>query len=447
MTADLSRQSVLFVDNGLFFDFARKVAPAFRQARYYMPYRSAFVKSRQLEVGKGYPEIERVPSTIRWRPAGQDASGRAWESIKDDTDLFVFLDVFWADLQWELRQEGRRVWGCGDAEELELFRWEARQVWKRLGMATLPAERVMGMAALKAYLKQAKPPKFVKQSFTRGDWETFAFKGYPQAERRLEQMEYDLGPIGDDYEFMVEDGVDAPEFGYDGANVLGQFLYPAMLAPEVKGQGMVGRVILGPQELPPGLREVNEKLAPELKRLGCCGSFSTEVRNNVLLDPCFRLGSPSNELLQEMLGDWPMVLWEGSAGKLVKPKVLYKYGAVAMAYAEDSGQNWQELFYPRSIDSRVKVRNPLRIGKRQFAVPQGAPQNLAGIVGVSNTSLLDAIADMARVARQVDGDHVEIALKSMWDAVRILREAEGKGVKWGGGALPSAEELRKALEG
>lgn len=439
----LKDKVVCVVDNGLFTAFARKIAPAFGKVLYYMPWQGAFPKSRQMVVGQGFPEIERVPSTIRYRPAGGEASGRHWTRLKDRVDLWVFLDVFHADLQWELANEGRRVWGARDAEELELYRWEARQVFRRLGMPVLPAELVVGMPALRAHLQKAKAPKFIKQSFTRGDWETWQFKGYPQAERRLEQMEYDLGPIKEDYEFIVEDPLEWPEFGYDGANVDGDFMYPAMLAPEVKGMGMVGKVVMSAAELPAGLRSVNEKLAPEFRRLGYRGNFSSEVRKDVLLDPCTRLGSPSNELLQELLGNWPEVLWEGAGGHLVPPKVLHRYGAVVMAYAEDSGQNYQELFYPPRIDSRVKLRNPLRIGSRNFAVPQGAPQNLAGIAGVGGT-LLEAIVDACDKARQLDGDHVDLALASMWDALKILERGEKFGIRFTD-RLPTAEELRRAV--
>jgi len=447
---DLSTKTICFVDNGLFTGFARKIAPAFARAFYYMPWQSAFPKSRQLVVGEGFPEIERVKSIIRYRPDGAETSARAWTRFKDQVDLWAFLDVFHADLQWELIQEGRRVWGARDAEELELYRWEARQVWKRLGLQVLPAELVVGMPRLREHLKQAQD-KWVKQSFTRGDWETFHHQDYQQSERRLEQMEYDLGPIKEDYEFIVENTMpDTVEFGYDGAAVDHTFLYPALLAPEVKGLGMVARLVLSPAELPPALRAVNEKLAPEFGRLGYRGNFSSEVRygmdqKGVLLDPCCRLGSPSNELLQEMLGNWPRTMWDGAVGIVTPPKALWKFGAVVMAYAEDSGQNYQELFYPKSLDAAVKLRNPLRMGARNFAVPQGAPQNLAGIVGVGNT-LLDAIAQAAQRARQVKGDRIDLALPAFWDAVAILRKAEKFGTRFGG-VLPSAEELRKALAG
>lgn len=440
---NLSDKVVCVVDNGLFTGFARKLAPAFKKVLYYMPWQSAFPKSRQLVVGEGFPEIERVPSNIRYRKAGGETSGRHWTRLKDAVDLWAFLDVFHADLQWELSNEGRRVWGARDAEELELYRWEARAVFKRLGLPVLPAELVVGMKALREHLKTAQPPKFIKQSFTRGDWETWEFKGYPQAERRLEQMEYDLGPIKDDYEFIVEDALDFPEFGYDGAVIDNQFLYPAMLAPEVKGLGMVGRIIQSAAELPPGLASVNGRLAPEFARLSYRGFFSSEVRRDVLLDPCCRLGSPSNELLQELIGNWPEIMWEGAGGRLVPARVLHRYGAVAMAYAEDSGQNWQELFYPPALDPWVKLRNPLRVGARKFAVPQGAPQNLAGIVGVGS-SLLEAIGNLAEHAAQVKGDHIDIALPSMWDALDILQAAEGKGIRFG--PLPSPAELRQALQ-
>lgn len=434
---DLSGKTVCWIDNGLFASFARKIASAFKQVYYYMPWQNAFPKSRNLVVGEGFGDIKRVKSF--WK-------------IKDQVDLWIVSDVFHADVQLELLSQGRRVWGMRDAEELEIYRWETRQWLKRVGLPVLPAEQVIGIPALRDYLEGVRN-KMVKLSIgrSRGDGETWKHKTPDISRGRLQQMEYDMGPIGADYPFMIEDVYErAVEVGYDGAIVDGQYMDPAMTADEVKGIGMLG-VIKSLAEMPEPIRIVNDAQRQTLLEYGSRGNLATEIRwgrerKPYYIDPCMRLGSPSNELLQELIGNWPEIYWHGAGGLLVKPKVVATHGAVAMVYAENSGQSWEPVFYPPAMDRWVKLRNPLRARGRNYAVPQGAPQNLAGVVGIGG-SVLESIAMMVDHAKQVQGDRLHVELKSMLDALDVIKAGEKYGIVFSPRPLPTAEELKKVLAG
>src|SRR5208282_493414 len=92
---------------------------------------------------------------------------------------------------------------------------------------------------------------------------------------------------------------------------------------EVKGLGTVG-VVKPYAELPACLREVNAKLSPLMAKDRYRGFFSLEgmytaAKRYYATDPCARLGSPSNELLQEMFTGWPQTWWHGAKGRLVSP--------------------------------------------------------------------------------------------------------------------------------
>lgn len=437
---DLSTKTVCWVDNGLFAAFARRIAPAFKKVFYYMPWQGAFPKSRNLVVGEGFGDITRIKSF--WK-------------IKDQVDLWIVSDVFHADTQLELLSQGRRVWGMRDAEELELYRWETRKWLKSVGLPVLPAELVIGVPALRRHLERVQD-KVIKLAIgrSRGDGETWKHKNFEISKGRLQQMEYDLGPVGEDYPIIVEDMYGpAVEVGYDGAVVtsdrgLAEYLDPAMTAYEVKGIGMLG-VMKSLAEMSEPVRMVNEAQRATLARYGARGNLATEIRwgrerKPYYIDPCMRLGSPSNELLQEMIGNWPEIYWHGAGGLLVKPKLVATHGAVAMVYAESSGTAWEPVFYPPAMDRWVKLRNPFRKDRRNFAVPQGAPQNVAGVVGIGG-SVLESIAMMADHARQISGDRLTVELKSMIDALDVIRDGEKFGIKFSPRALPTAEELKRVL--
>lgn len=437
-TPDLSQKTVCFVDNGLFTGFARTVGKAFKKAYYYVPWQSAFVRSRTLTVGIGFPELVRTRDVLK---------------LVDEVDLWVFLDQFHTDLQWLLVNKfGARVWGARDGEELELYRWETRQVLKRLGLPTLDAEHIIGFDNLDARLRQIKGEWWVKNSFNNGgraDMETWKFKSYEGAQERLAELRYDLGALREVYEFLLEaDYPKAVEIGYDGDTVDGQWPDHAMQAFEIKGLGMFG-TIKPYARLAEPVRMVNEKLAPVLKGYGYRGFLSTEIRwgkerKPYLIDPCCRLGSPSNELLQKLIGNWPEKLWAGAEGRVIPVKVVAPFGCVAMVYSEQSGKNWENLKYPKEIDEWVILRNPTVIKSKRFAVPQGQPQNVAGVVGIGRT-MLEAAKAMGEHAKQVEGDRITIDVQAIEKAVEVIQEGEKYGIRFSDGPTPKAEELRRAV--
>jgi hypothetical protein len=436
---NLKSKTVCWVDNGLFASFARKVAPEFGKVLYYTPWQEPFPKSIRVEVGDGFPEIERIQYPL----------ARA-----DEIDLWIFTDLFQSDLQVYLAGHGARVWGARYGEELELERWQMRQLLTKLGLPVAQGELVQGMPALRKYLASHNNV-FVKTSFSRGDMETWHHSRMDVSEPRLAEMDYNFGPFAQDYQFIVEAEIpDAVEIGYDGFTIDGQFPTAAMMAYEIKDCGMIGTV-KAYGDLADPVRLVNSKLAPALKGYNYRGFLSTEIRYTkdrkpYLIDPCCRLGLPSNELLQELIGNWGEIFWNGAEGKLAAPKQIAKFGVVAMVHGKRSGRRWQSLHYPKVIDQWVKLINPVAIGGRRYSAPEGLPTesssmpgNVASVVGVGNT-VLEAVKACADHAKQIEGDSIEIHLSSIDKALETIAAGEKMGIKFSD-ELPTAEELKKAV--
>jgi hypothetical protein len=429
---NLKNKTVCVIDNGLFVSFARKIAPAFKKVYYHTPFASAFPRSHQLTVGDGFDELEHCKFPLHH---------------VDEVDLWVFTDLYHCDLQLYLESHGARVWGARNGEEMELYRWEFKQYLKRIGLPVQPMEHIIGFDALRQHLKKVKN-KYVKTSFVRGDFETFRHDTYELSEPRIDDLEHSLGALKHGYEFIVEDEIpDAVEVGYDGFTVDGEFPTHAMQAYEVKDCGMIG-MSLPYAKLSEPVRVVNKALVPALKGYTYRGFLSTEIRYTkdkrpYFIDPCCRLGTPSNELLQELFDGWAEVLWHGAEGKLHSPTVKQKFSVGAVIKSEYAVNDWMCLHYPKELDSFVKLRFHSRIDSKDYVAPQviGLPD--VGMVVGSGDTLLAAIRQCKERASQIKGFQVEVSLESIGKAIETIKEGEKRGIMFGDSPIPTAEQVAK----
>lgn len=423
---DLSKKTVCVVDNGLFVSFARKLAKGFGKVYYHTPFACSFPRTQQLMPGDGFDDIERCNFPL---------------AIADKVDLWVFLDLYHSDLQEYLEANGARVWGARRGEELELYRWQFKQYLKKLGLPVQPMERLEGLEKLRSHLKTVKN-KFVKTSFVRGDFESFRHDSYELSEPRLDDLEHSLGPTKRGYEFIVEDEIaDAVEVGYDGFTVDGQFPSHSMLAYEIKDCGMIG-VVLADDKLSKPVKLINDSLASTLKGYNYRGFWSTEIRYTkdkraYFLDPCCRLGTPSNELLQELFDGWPEVVWNGAEGKLHSPTPKAKFGVMAMINSEWAVNDWMSVHYPKELEEWVKLRYHVKIEGKNYVPPQtvGLP-DLGGVVGVGAT--LKEAAELCRQrAAQIKGYQLRVSLESIDKALETIREGVKMGIGFGDQPIPT----------
>jgi hypothetical protein len=414
---DLSNKTACVIDNGLFVSFARMLGKEFKKVYYYTPWQGAFVQSKQLVIGEGFDEIERI--------------NNLFDRI-DDIDLFIFTDLYHSDLQHFLESHGARVFGSRKGEEMELRRWDFKQYLKKVGLPVQHCEHFFGFEDLRSYLKKSKN-KFVKTSFVRGDFETFRHDSYELSEPRLDDLEHYLGALKAEYEFIVEDEIpDAVEVGYDGFVVDGKFPDHAMQAVETKDAGMLG-IVLPYDKLAAPVKLINEKLAPTFEGYHYRGFFCSEIRytkkkESFLIDPCCRLGTPSNELLQELFDGWAETLWDGAEGKLTSPKQKAKFGCLAVIHSEYSVDNWQSLRYPKEIDQFVKLRFHTRVNDVDFIAPQviGIP-DLGCVVGTGST-LKEAIKQCETRAKQIKGFQVQVSLDSIDKGLEVVEKAKEFGL-------------------
>lgn len=432
---NLKNKTVCWIDNGLFVDFALRFAPEFARTLYWMPWVSSFPKSNQLLVGDGFDEMERIRFL--------------WDHV-EEVDLFIFPDIYFGDIAEQLVRMGKPVWSARHGDDLELYRDETKHLMEELGLPVAPWKLVVGLPALREYLK-AHDNQWVKVSTVRGDFETFRAINYELIEPRLDDLEWRLGAKKNIYEFIVEEGIDdAVEIGYDGWTIDGEYPPESMTAVEIKDLGMMG-VAVQYDELTEPVKFVNAKLAPYFKQMGYRGFFASEIRvkkngEAFLIDPCARCGTPSNELLQEMFGNWPHIWWEGAHGRITAPERVYKFGVEAMIHSSWSDKNWQAISFPDSVRQFVKLRNHTKILGKDYVVPlETSLPEIGAVVGMGDT-IEEAVEHLTENAGQIEGYQVEIKLDSISKALHEFEQAEEFGVALTSESLPGPEALNEIVE-
>ncbi len=405
----LSDKIACVVDNGLFTELAVTLAKSFRHVYYLGSWVTAFPRSNAMTIGEGLPNVSRI--------------NEVW-SVLDSVDLFVFPDIYHGTLQRYLRGLGKRVWGSGIAESLEYKRGQSKQWLADVGLPVGEHQVVKGLNDLRRYL-QRHEDVYVKSS-TRGDMETFNAKSYDLIEPRLDELEHILGAKKFDYEFIVEQPIEAAaEVGYDGFTVDGEFPKTSLFGVEAKDTGYVGKVTAY-SKMPRPLAYVNNQLSGLFAELNYRGFWSSEVRVGkedgvaYLTDPCCRMASPPGELYLYLIENMADVIWDGADGELSEPAFKYEYAAQLILKSDWAQYGWQPLEFPDELREHVKIHYLTIKNGRSYFVPQQIPIPEIGAVVAGGDTQEEAIAKCIEIAEQVKGYDVKFEASALEKAAADL---------------------------
>ena len=381
------KKTICIIDSGLFQSFAHRMSRDFERVLYWKPWVTSFSHPNDRYTGTGYENIERIDS---------------WLEHIDDIDVFAFPDIHYAPEQSYLRGIGKQVWGAGYGEELELLRGETKQLMEEIGLPVQPWETIVGMKDLRKFI-QKNPGWHVKVSTVRGLTETFHAIDYDLVKPKLDALEHELGGRAEVQEFIVEEGIDGIESGYDGY-FIGDFPKIAQVGIEVKDAGFVCSLI--PYDrIPKPVREVNDKISPVLRKYGYAGSLSTEVRINkgkgYCIDFTCRSASPAGETMQELFTNYGEIVEAGSRGELVEPVIKDKFAAQAMLTSQFAESNWLPIEIPKEIKNNVKLYNSCIVDGQEFVVPGEFDMSTVGSVVATGRTIDEAIKKVSEYADQV----------------------------------------------
>jgi len=398
-------KSVLVIDNGLFVSLAELLVQHFGKVGYFCDWQSSFPDGRELIVGSGLDGIDRVKYL--------------WPVI-DQYDLFVFPDCWNGDLQEYLRSQGKRVWGGGARSDLELGRWRTHELLGRVGLPVNQADQIFGLDALREYL-QTNEDVFIKVSALRGLGETFHAQNYDLVKGQLDDLQARYGAMMEVTTFIAEKSIpDAQELGYDGYCIDGEFPNSAWFGAEEKDKAYFGK-LLNYDELPDEVKTVNTKLSYHMD--GYRQFFSTELRNEFLIDTTCRHASPAGEVICGAMTNIADVLYQGAEGHLVHGEWLAKYAAQIIICSEWAEEHVTCLEFPEEIRPYLKLYNHCRINGKDYIVPQLAKmKQLGSVVGFGDSPEAACKAAQER-AEKIKGYDLEIETDSLTKAVKTLEES------------------------
>ena len=464
---NLKNKNVLCYDYGLFTELAASLVPRFKQVFYYIPWQDAFPSSAKQKIGMDFKGLTRVQEF--------------WNYV-DEADLIVFFDTYTGDLANYLRRHGKRVFGAGEAEAMELKRWNMRDLQKMKGMPTQNTLKLTSVDDLETYfegienqvkksygnvnplivrarmnhlpkkynnfsrkyfvgdnssevekefLKGAKN-KFVKVN-NRGDIESFFAPDYNDAGSKINSLAEKLGHRGDadEVQFVIEDSVKGIEPGFDGIQVNGQFLSPTMWGFEKKGAGYIGK-ITSYDNLPGFIKESNKPLTEIMKELKPTSSFfSTEIivgkdKKPYLIDPTVRCPAPvGSAIYSELYKNLADILWFGAEGEVVEPETIKAKYVAGMAYDSDWAQDHElEVEFPLEVADKVKMRMAYGKNNKIYAAPGFS--SILSVVGFGET-IDEAVADARKSASKVKGYGLNTGDK-LDKIAEEIKEAEKDGI-------------------
>lgn len=413
---DLSRKSCLVYDPGGIFSYvAERLGESFGTVNYFAPWTSGgFPTEKRRMVGRGLPNLTRVYS---------------WLNYIGKVDAVVFPDCYNSDESQFCRDMNMPVWGGGNAEGLEIHRWQAREIMQSLDMPVIPAERIVGTDKLRKYLT-GKEDLWIKRSITRGDGETRHHANIKVTEPWLQDQETKLGPRAAEFEYIVEQSVPGVEVGFDGYVIDGQYARLASYGWEKKDKAFILKVCLT-DEMPDAIKQIGDAFAPALENFGYRGWFSNEIRiaedgTPYLIDPTMRCGRPPSACYMEVFENWPEVVYWGARGKMVDLKPVAKYAAEVILKSDWVREHYLMVDFPDEIAQWIKLGNTCVIDGQRYIVPQDDPE-FGSAVGLGDTP--EEAAEMAeKNAEKVEAIDIDY-LHGVWDcAKKMIEEGEDVGV-------------------
>lgn len=396
--------SLLIIDTGLFVEFARHLAPAFKEVKYWTEYVGPFPRSAESEIGEGYEEFDRIKDQVELY--------RFLYGTDKSKLLIMFTDSYYGGMEEALRKQQFRVWGPGPGEKIELDRYYSHDEIAKVAPDLLPEyAKITGTEALEAYLRENEDV-FVKGRYARirGNFETHRVLNWDLCEPWFDAMSGSLGGSKHTTEFLVEHSIpDAIEISSERFMVNRQFPDEAMFSVEIKGEGAAS-IVLDTDRFPKQIVSVDKVLIQGSWATGYIAPYTWETRVNeeghpYPIDCATRFGRPSWGTWLANIENLPDVFWFAAEGVMVTPKHRQSHVVELMVECAKVGVQGCVLEIPKPIRNRVFLSDAYYSNGYDRITAQDI-SNVGSIVGIGS-SFEAAIKDCEKIADQVKGDGIK----------------------------------------
>ena len=427
MSEDLSGKVACVVDGGQFLEFALRLAreDGFGKVLYFNPRWEPYARVQNGAIGEGEPSLTRIECL--------------WPLPK--ADCFVFPDCILPGVQEEIRSRRLPVWGSGDGVFLEWRRIRFREILKELGLPVHPFVVQRGLSDLRQYLKD-KEDQFIRVSRWRGNMETLHWISEDLSGGDLDALAVELGPMAEVLKFVVEEGYDATEVGYDGFFAGGEFPEVSFHGIEHKDKSYFGALV-AKADWPEPIRTVNTAIQPLLKELDYANFFHSEIRvtkegTPYFTDPTCRQATPAGEPLLEAFSNLPQIVWAGANGTCLAPVTEAKFAAQALIdHADDGREHWRYLEVPQTERRWIKLYSAVQVAPGLYAFPplRESSALIGSVIGLGQTPE-EAIGQLKEHAACLDGQAACVAIESLAAALAETAKADGEAVEMSGAPVP-----------
>ena len=424
----------MVIDNGCFPQFALEMAKSVGKVSYFTNWVSDFPKSNDRMFGAGLENY--------WdKGRGIIRVDDFWE-LRHKIDRVVIPDMYFGDVASVFRDDLHKpTWSSFYGDELEIWRKEAKDHYKSLGLPVIPCELVYGFPDLRKYLID-HPKTWIKiDGRCRGDFETTYAETYELIEAWLDKRESELTAQKHTYKFVLEanfEGTEASpivEAGTDTCCIEGKFWKKAMAGLEIKGRVYLSRWGQW-SSFPKELTDWNEAIAPDLKGYGYRNLISTEIRirkeNGVNVayqnDAAMRAGHPPNEIELLMIKNLPDVIAAGSEGEIEEPEVPKRCGAQLNLHSDWAAEGTLRVWFPQDKKDNVRFRKLACLNDQYCVVHKGEGNTGIGCIAVEGDTWEECEEQIRKIADDVKGDGIDKDLTPFDKAEEKIAELKQMGI-------------------
>lgn len=433
---DLSKKKILLCDHGYFFWLAQRLVPDFAQVNYCrIGWEDAQTKVNKRIVGDGFKDIRTV--------------AEPWGLIdRGEVDLVICPDVYHAEMQEHIVNCGIPVWGARHGDKLETNKLFWKKLQEELGLDCAEYDVVTGVEELRDYCRREVDRVIKMTPQFRGNQETFIHKDYAGSRGIIDAMAAEFELLQDVITFICEKKIKSKiEGGIDTYAVDGQHPDLAVYGVEKKDKCYFATV-KPYTEIPEEIRCVSDVLWPVLKDKGVRQFISSEVivtdaKESHLIDNTTRLPSPAGEEQGELYLNLAEILYEGSQGNLVQPKIEKKFACEAMIEHTGDNERIRSLVVPEEEARWIKLYNCFQVAGKYGTRIGITPMDhdiIGAVVGIGD-SPQEALEHLQHNAECLRDQPVIVHTDALASVLQEIQESQEDGMHFSDEPIPKPESV------
>ena len=382
--ADLSKETALVQDYGYFPGLAKAlgVKDGFSNVIFGTHWRSYAPTPDKAYMGLNVPGLTHTENV---------------QDYEDIASVIAFFDVGDASAQRRLRRQGKKVFGAGESEIIEMDRLKFKEILAQAKLPQPPYKALYGVDELRAYLK-AHDDLWIKiDSKWRGIKETWYHEDWMTSETTVDELAHNLGFIRNQFRFVVEECWPGIETGCDLFISGGKYLPIGTYGFEEKNEGYLCKA-MPLDQMPKAVKSINDGMAPFYEMWGTSGMASIEARilsealygfkvgDSYFLDATQRAGSPPAEIISALYTNFPHIVRACAYGEMITPAPRAKYAAQVILKSSMAMCESTPVSVDKGFEDNLKFRRQCYIDGQMFIIPMDGDEIIGAAVGWGNTS-------------------------------------------------------------